>query len=64
LGFCPFLINTLIVSWLESDKVFSEDESDDEDDDNDMLTICGCGSGRIIDKGLVTSMVGLGGCIC
>jgi hypothetical protein len=52
------------VSWLESDKVFSEDESDDEDDDNDMLTICGCGSGKIIDKGLVTSMVGLGGCIC
>jgi hypothetical protein len=61
-----FLIKTSIVSLLESEIVSSESESDeydddsDEDDDEDMLTVCvGCGSGRIIEMGMVTSISGL-----
>jgi hypothetical protein len=38
----------------------SDEEDDDSDeDDEDMLTVWGCGSGRIIDIGTVTSMFGL-----
>jgi hypothetical protein len=65
-GFVPLLIKTSIVSSLESEIVSSESESDeydddsDEDDDEDMLTVCvGCGSGRIIEMGMVTSISGL-----
>jgi hypothetical protein len=60
LKLCLFLIKISMVLLLESDSVSSESDEDDED----MLTVLGCESGKIIDIGLVTSMVGLRGGIC
>jgi hypothetical protein len=61
-----FLIKTSKVSSVESEIVSSESESDeydddpDEEDDEDILTVCvGCGSGRIMEMGMVTSISGL-----